>query len=326
MPIPGKSGEEPHFFGALRFAPVAALLLGHILTGGELLAATLERESVTVEGTARSFALYLPADYDSQEQYPILIVLHGGEGDGLGTAERTGFADYVDGDQFIAVFPDAGGRQWNDGRETTRSNADDVAFLEAVVQSVVEMYGGDPAHVFVAGGSNGGMMTQRLACERSDLFAGFAAVNANMPAGLAGGCRPSRARPFAFFFGTEDPIMPPSGGEVRSARRAGMGAGGEVIPAADTVRFWTEANRCGGSSERAVPDHAEDDGTTVRQVTYQTCADATQVVEFEVVGGGHTWPGSAPPERALLRRIVGVTSQDIDATGTIIAFFRAYGL
>jgi polyhydroxybutyrate depolymerase len=302
------------------YAVAAACLLA-----GDAFAATLQRDAIVSGGVERTYTIYLPDDFDQARRYPVLMVLHGGGGDAALVAEQTGFSAHVDGERFVLVFPEAGGRQWNDGRETTRSEYDDVAFLKAVVQSLVEKHSADPAHVFVAGVSNGGMMAQRLACEASETFAGFAIVNANMPADLAGNCRPSHARPFALFFGTEDPIMPPAGGEVRSARQARLGAGGEVVAAADTVKFWAQANGCGAGSERPVSDRAED-GTTVRQLTYQTCMHSTQVVEFEIVGGGHTWPGSAPAKRAFVRRVVGNTSHDIDATATIVAFFRAYGL
>jgi polyhydroxybutyrate depolymerase len=164
-------------------------------------------------------------------------------------------------------------------------------------------------------------MVQRLACEASDAFAGFAAVVANMPAGLSGKCRPARQAPFLFIYGTDDPIMPPGGGDIRAGRR--QGAGGRVISAADTVEFWANVHGCSGESDQEMPDRV-DDGTSVRVRSFQGCG--SPVLVYEVKGGGHSWPGGAAPRRAMMRRLIGNTSQEINATAAIVSFFKQFGL
>lgn len=278
--------------------------------------------ATSVQGSVggRSYTAVVPAGAPPAGGFPVVMVLHGGGGSGDRVAKQTGFANYVDRRKFIAVFPDAGGQQWNDGRETTRGAGSDVNFLVQVAQQVTAN-GGDPRRVFVTGVSSGGMMAQRLACEAADTFAAAAIVNANMPAGIARSCRPARSLPIVFFSSPNDPLMPWDGGSIR----AGMmrGAGGTVISTPQTVDFWARVNGCGGEKVSQLPDRAND-GTSVRLHSF-SCSGGSTVL-YEIDGGGHTWPGSAGGQRPMLQRIVGPTSQDINATATILDFFGRYGL
>jgi len=52
------------------------------------------------------------------------------------------------------------------------------------------------------------------------------------------------------------------------------------------------------------------------------CADK-EVLLLRINGGGHTWPGTSV---RIAPRLNGPTSMNIDATGTMIAFFKSYGL
>ncbi|MCS0494074.1 hypothetical protein NVS89_03120 [Ancylobacter sp. MQZ15Z-1] len=282
-------------------------------------AASPESDSLTVGGLKRTYTLYRPARGGGPK--PILMVLHGGGGDGSRIARQTGFARYVDKMGFIAVFPDSGGSQWNDGRETTRSSRDDVAFLVALIRKVAAEEGGDAGRVFVAGASNGGMMAQRLVCEAAGSVTAAGIAIANLPSALAGGCHPARPVPMIFFLSANDPIMPFAGGAVRAGLM--RGAGGQVMSGAKTVDFWAQINGCGAGSQRKLPDRAND-GTHVVEHDFACPAAATRF--YEIDGGGHTWPGGSVSQRPFVQRLVGNTSHDIDATQMMIDFFHRYGL
>lgn len=304
--------------GMLRVAWLAAF--GAALCSGEgsAGAAIVRQGSIGVHGLTRTYTLNLPNGFSSARRYPIVLLLHGGLGNGARIEQQTGLGNYVDRGGFIAVFPDSGGQEWNDGRETTRSGPDDVGFLVALVQDLVARSGGDPARVFVGGVSSGGMMVQRLACEATTVFAAYAAAIANMPWGLAGTCRPARRVPIVFFQSTADPIMPWAGGEVRHGRF--HGAGGRILSAPETIGFWAQVDRCGGARTRDIPDRAHD-GTHVSMHDFGRCG----LVQYEVQGGGHRWPGGRDLG-FFVQQIVGPTTHAIDATTVMLDFFRRYGL
>jgi polyhydroxybutyrate depolymerase len=199
-----------------------------------------------------------------------------------------------------------------------------VAFLLAIIRRVADAHDGDPKRAFVMGISNGGMMVQRLACEAGGAFKAYAAVAANLPAALARGARPSQPVPIVLFSGTADQLMPFAGGELGKGR-AGRGAGGHVISAPDTVRFWAELNGCRNESVVALPDK-ENDGTQVLLHSFEGCRPGGEVEFYEIVGGGHTWPGGTAPKHPALRRLLGNVSADIDATAIALDFFRRHGL
>jgi polyhydroxybutyrate depolymerase len=305
---------------------VAAAILG--LVGSTAQASTEQRGTVQVQGREHTFSMILPDGMGSGKRYPIVMALHGGGGNGRRAATISGLARHVDREGFIAVFPDAGGRPWNDGRETTRGFTGDVSSLRAVVQKVVETSNGDPNRVFVMGISNGGMMVQRLACEAPDVFRAYAALVGNLPTALSASCNPGRPVPIVLMSGTDDRLMPFKGGDLPQAagrRRDGAGVGGRVMSAPASVQFWSHMNGCRKETTEALPDR-KDDGTQVTIHRFAGCKSGGEVVFYEIKGGGHNWPGGAGPRRPRLQRLIGNVSQEIDATSAILDFFRRYGL
>jgi polyhydroxybutyrate depolymerase len=293
----------------------AALLLS-LPAGGR--AATAGADSILVNGQVRTFTIYSADNNPGAARLPIFVVLHGGLGNGHYAARQTGVMNYVDRDGFIAVFPDGENAHWNDGRGTMSPGPDDVAFLRAMIASIAEKSGGDPARVFVAGISNGGMMAQRMACDAADAVTAIGAVAANMPADLIHRCRPSRPTPVVLFNGTGDRIMPWSGGSIARSKTFDT-PGGEVVSAMDTFDFWSHIDGCGRKAVDTVP------ATHVERHTSSDCQAGSQVILYAIDRGGHGWPGSIP-RTDFERAIAGYVTTEISATVTLIHFFRQYGL
>ena len=124
-------------------------------------------------------AVVLPAP---QRAAPTVIVLHGAATTANLTASWSGFAEAAAGHGFAAVFPQGMFTVWNDGRRDGIAKADDVGFLRALVGRLIERGVADPRRIYLAGISNGGMMTLRMLCEHPELFAGAGTVVASMPA------------------------------------------------------------------------------------------------------------------------------------------------
>lgn len=253
-------------------------------------ATVAQQDSIEIQGERRTFIVYAPDDTGGALSLPILIALHGGLGNGRYVARQTRLIDSVDRDKFIGVFPDGKHSHWNDGRSTTSSGPDDVAFLRELITMVAQKWRGDPARVFVAGISNGGMMALRMACDASDVVTAIGVVVANMPADLVGRCRPTRPMPMVLFNGTRDPINPWSGGSVATSPLLDT-PGGQVVSAMDTLDFWAQRDGCG------LPVVDNIDGTEVKRHTSANCQSGSEVTLYEIVGGGHGWPGGVPPGR-----------------------------
>jgi polyhydroxybutyrate depolymerase len=218
---------------------------------------------------------------------------------------------------FLVVYPDGYENSWADGRGTTKaeqSGVDDVAFLHSLIQQLVQKNGVDPQRVYVAGISNGGLMVGRLACELSDEIAAFAVVAATFPERLTATCRPSHPVPILFIHGTLDPILPAAGGTPK------VGAGGIILSAEGAVDFWRGLDACGASpiEERLIDPVQDGTQTLFRR---WACAQGSQVLFYQVEGGGHTWPGGW---QYLPKILIGRTSRDFSASEVIWTFLAMY--
>lgn len=284
--------------------------------------AAMDLVSLPHQGMDRSYFVHVPDALKGRSGLPAVVLFHGGEGDGRKAEAASEMSIAADQNGFVVIYPNSPGQQWNDGRSTTQSGIDDVGFTAALLADAERKFGIDPNRVFAAGMSNGGMFTQRLACDAAPLFRAFGVVVANMPSDLAPNCRPARPVPMLFMNGTGDRLMPVEGGEIASMRALGAGVGGSVLSYRDTQAFWRRVNGCGPAGrEAALPDRS-DDGTRVLAEEVGDCRGGAGLAFFTVENGGHNWPGS--PMRTT--RLSGTVSQDVSATREIVAFFRRYGL
>jgi polyhydroxybutyrate depolymerase len=250
----------------------------------------------------RTYRLYVPAGLPATGRVPLVVALHAALGSGAVMELLTRLDRVADRERFLVAYPDGtppDARVWNAGDCCDRSAADDVGFLDGLVDSLVAGQRADPARVYVTGISNGAMMALRFACQRAGKVAAVAVVAGSM---TYGPCRPARPVPLMIFHGTADITVPEAGGSLPA-----LGMRGSFPSQAEVVRTWS---RIDGVRE---PD----------RVTYHkggvTCraSDPAMVVYCRVTGGGHTWPGGTPVPLA------GPTSTDIDASAAMWDFFSA---
>jgi polyhydroxybutyrate depolymerase len=261
----------------------------------------------------------VPAGVRPDVAHPLVLVLHGGGGNGFGMSRLTHFSQVADEGGFVALYPDGIGSFWADGRGVTDADergTDDVGFLMALLDATAEQVAVDPARIFAAGISNGGFMAQRLACERAGRFAAIASVGASMPERLSLGCRPDRPVSAVFIHGTEDPLIPYEGGLATG--RSGRSA--VLLSARASAARWAELCHCSGEPDEVALPNPSDDGTRLVHTRY-TSGDGAEVGLITVQGGGHTWPGGIQYAPA---RMIGRTSRAVDASQYIWEFFATH--
>ena len=284
-----------------------------LLTAVEAAPADARHVTMDFGGEVRHYWLYTPAGLDAAKPAPILLVLHGsgGTGEDMITVTQHGFERLADKEKIVVVYPRAAERRWSERGGTV----DEAGFLLAVVDKLAAELPVDRNRVFVAGISSGGMMAQRMACEKSGRVAGIATVAGTMPVELKSSCKPERPVPVLLIHGTQDPIVPWNGGPV-----AGVEDFGTVASVRETAAFWAASNQCRGTAVIVPePDRDPNDGTRVQLEIFASCAAGANVTLVTVEGGGHTWPGGY---QYLPERFIGRTSRDIDANRVIWEFFR----
>jgi polyhydroxybutyrate depolymerase len=113
-------------------------------------------------------------------------------------------------------------------------------------------------------------------------------------------------RPIVLFHGTADPIVPYAGGAINAP-----GTGGFTAPGAESaIAGWAKHNGCKGAP---IETHAS---AHVIEHSWSGCTQP--VVLYEILGGGHTWPGAAIDVSRL-----GSTTHEISATNEMLKVFQA---
>ena len=280
--------------------------------------------SFSHDGLQRQYLLYSPSPkFNHSGKRPLLFVLHGGGGTNRGMVRLTNgrFNQLSDRDGFFVVYPQGIDKSWNDGRPDKISGAhrkgiDDVGFFRALIEHLVYEYSIDSDRIFVAGISNGGLMSFRLGCSLPDKIRAIAPVTAQIPSAIEPLCRSESEVSLAVFNGTEDPLVPYNGGQITVFRQQR----GEVLSTHETIRIWQNKNRCRSEArETEFPDFTAD-GTRVTKIEYTQCAAESKVALYRIDGGGHTLPDG---RQYLPVRRIGRTSREINACDEIWEFFRS---
>jgi polyhydroxybutyrate depolymerase len=264
--------------------------------------------TLTVNGTSRGYVVVRPDP--APPSSAMMLILHGNGGTAANMADLAVVSGYVATQGFWAVMPQALNGVWGDDPST--DSDDDVQFMSQLIDTLVTAGGIDATRVYAAGLSNGGFMSDRLACELSDKIAAFGMVAATVRTGVMNSCAAAVQRPKLFILGTTDPIVPYNGWGILS----------DIRSAAEAISFWSEQQGCISPSTTALPN-STNDGTTVDLETFASCSTGADLRLYTVNGGGHAWPGGW---QYLPVPIIGTTSTDISATGLIWNFASAYHL
>lgn len=280
-------------------------------------ASGISSEALESGGLTRIYTRYVPTNYDPTVPVPLVLSLHGAVSTADEQQEKTGWDAVAERETFIAVYPQgilplATGFRWNAGEPMTsplfalvgaQHEVDDVAFIDDLLDHLISTLCIDTARIFVTGFSNGGGMTNHLACVLADRIAAIG-TNAGAYTAIPGGCEPSRPMPVITFQGVHDQVVPYDG-------HADLGLQAVQPWAAD----WAARNGCDPD-----PIALDTPAQTVEAIQYVDCADDASVDVYTILDGGHTWPGGG----WKMPLVLGHTNTDISATETMWAFFTAH--
>jgi polyhydroxybutyrate depolymerase len=246
---------------------------------------TSERPEQITFGGDRPTTLHVPDDYDHSQPTPLLMVLHGYRASSFLQLSYTRTRDLPDQVGTLMLAPEGtiggdGYTAWNASEICCGDVADidDVGYLTGLVDEVSAVWNVDPDRIYIFGHSNGGFMAYRLACERSDLFAGIASL-----AGMGWtGCDPSQKVSVLQIHGTEDESVAIDGGVFD---------GGAYLSAQGSLDAWSDYNSCGDDWQSG--GRLDIDGDLEGEETAVTHnADCKDVgVELWKIEGGAHIPG-----------------------------------
>lgn len=280
------------------------------------------RGTIQVGHLTRTFWIHVPPTYTADSKWPLVIALHPFTGSGRSMMRVTRFNAIADREGFIVAYPDGRQRVWNANPDDPSSifgkPANDVAFIDQLIDTLVADYGADPGRVYITGASAGGLMAHRIAGELTDKLAAAASVMITLPKSFPELVKPSKPLPFLMIHGKSDPFFPWDGGVVDE----GPSRSNEYLSVADSLNYWIANNGAApDASTEELPNADPNDGTTVFCERHEADAGGAEVVLYGIRGGGHTWPGGSDIFPEFL---VGKTSQDLNASEAIWSFFAAH--
>ena len=271
---------------------------------------------LTQDGHERFYIVHLPDGYeDLNENVPLILNLHAYSKYALYQQLMTGMEYWSDMQNVITVYPQAipgpgGVRAWNCGingnPDFPTPDVDDVGFISALIDTLIENYSIDPDRIYSCGISNGGFMSYKLACELNDKITAIGSVTGTFADSDAEECSFERFMPVMDFHGTYDIVVPYFIGDEG------------WMSVDETVSFWTGHNATDTYETYEYPDIVNGDNSTVNRFTYTNSSNNVQVVQFQIVGGGHEWPGAGYNS--------GWNNYDVNAGAELVDFFLQYRL
>ncbi len=267
-------------------------------------------ESITHDDMQREYIVYIPENYSGNNPVPLVLNFHGY---GSNASQQMWYGDFrtiADTAGFLVIHPQGtlfnGITHWNVGGWTIGSTADDVGFIDVLLDTIAAEYNINIDRVYATGMSNGGFMSFLLACQLSDKIAAIAPVAGSMTPETFYNSNPQHPTPILQMHGTTDDVVPYNGATW-------------TLPIDDVLEYWANYNNCNPiPTVTALPDIDPDDGSTIEHLVFDAGDNSVNVEHFMIVGGGHTWPGNILGGNG--------TNNDIDASVEIWNFFSRYDI
>ena len=276
------------------------------------------RRHLDINGLQREYFIYTPTNL-ADTNHSAVIVFHGGGENAEYMAKVTGWRHKAEEQGFLVIFPEgtrpnptepAGFRYnqqaWQDGTNRfphhAQQGVDDLAFVEKLIEILINDYSVDPDRVFATGFSNGAALTLRLGLELSEKISAIAPV--------AGGLWHNDLKlqsPVSLIYisGTDDALP----GPTRVSQEKG-----EVVvppPASNLTEVWAGLLNCRSQNV------ADSGFRNVNLVAWDNCLDDSRIQAYSIKGLGHKWPNTGDQLNFDSEKSV----SDFSATDVIWQFF-----
>ncbi|WP_276800540.1 cellulose binding domain-containing protein [Cellulomonas iranensis] len=221
---------------ALPGGPVAAATTGGC---GKPAGLGTGNHTLTSSGQQRSYRLDVPAGYDPNKPYRLVVGLHWWHGTSQDVVNQNFYGlKPLASNSTIFVAPQGIDNAW------PNSNGRDVTFIDDLLRTLDASLCIDTTQRFATGFSYGGGMSNALACARADVFRAVAVLNGAQLSGCAGGTQPIA---YLGSHGVADSVLNISQGRAlrdRALRNNGCQAQNAPEPAAGSGQHTKTTYTC----------------------------------------------------------------------------------
>ena len=235
-----------------------------------------EIQNIVHNGISREYLIYIPSSFSGDSVAPLVLNFHGFGGNINDYLSYTSMLSIAETEGFVLVFPQGslmdGYSHWNPSLPSSdnKSTADDLGFIEALIQQLSNNYNIDSKRIYACGYSNGGMMSFGLANHKSNLFAAVASVSGAM---LETDNTPNHPMPVLMIHGTSDGVIPYAGNN-------------EYASVESTLTFWRNFNSTDSISNS---NSITSGGNTIEYTSYSNGNNGVSVEHYKINQGGHEW-------------------------------------
>ncbi len=222
--------------------------------------------SIDINGLQRNYLLHTPSKWTSDEQLPLIFMLHGNGGEPLGLESISGMSILADNQHFFVCYPWGIRAAWEWRHGTNR----DVELIDQLITSLSSSHNIDQDRVYAVGFSLGGYLAHNLASELGDRLAGTASLSGSMSSSVAENFDATDKVNVLIIHGTSDDQVSYAGEEQ--------------------INFYNQSYNC--SNDLTEIDISADLGCssyTVIQKTFSSCSDSSRVRLLRVEEGEHEW-------------------------------------
>lgn len=253
------------------------------ITPGSSVGVTIAaRPAQSLGNHTRTYRIHIPKEYNDSRPVAVILAFHGYGGNAAGMERGSGLSTLADQQGFLAVYPQGLLNEMTNKPFWAEIGpidfgVDDVLFVSNILNDLQKKYCVDAHHIYATGFSNGGGVTNLLACRLAGRIAAFAPLSANAYA-IPGGCHPGRPVPILDMHGTADPVLPYNGIPISVNPDWPLPA----VP--DYLQTWATRDGC---------THGPDIFLREPKATgmqWTGCQGGVSVVHYRIEGGGHSWP------------------------------------
>lgn len=221
---------------------------------------------------SRSVIVQAPSVFDAATKYPLVFAFHGGGGNNNHWVNT--LKQFTDSGAFIGIYPQGHLNFWNLGPEP--STADDVAFVNIIVETLLTYTNVDSEKIFAIGASNGAGMVNTLAA-KTQHFKAIAPVATQLIRSID---ISQQTKPVSIFQinGAQDNVIPIEGGER---------LGHSFFSAYESARKWAVQFGCDLSPVETIIA-----GNT--SYVFSDCSDQAVVQYLRIENAGHRIPYDYP--------------------------------
>jgi len=263
-------------------------------------------QTVFSGGLTRTYLLHIPLGYQASSSAALVLGFHGHGSQALQQEHRSGLSLLADQQGFIAVYPQGvvgpdGLTGWDTGAYNS-PRVNDVLFISDLLNHLQDILCIDPLRIYATGFSNGGGMTNVLACTLAGRLAAFAPVSGSYPP-YPGGCHPVRPVPLLEFHGTADRTVPYNGSASR-----------RYPPILTWLQGWATRDGC---TRGPTVFYKQADVTGLE---WTNCRGNATVIQYRISGEGHLWP------QVTFNKPGGTAGSSLSASALIWTFFQQHPL